>query len=332
VAASALVPVALLAIAFPEGGVEPFAFGAFLPLPLLAIGALWAVPREMIKLRVGIVLYTLGTILAYLIPTAVGSNAARLGTFMAAPLAALVWWPARARLLAASAVPLLYIGWHDAVTDVTLAVGQPSVTDAFYQPLLGFLGRQPGPPFRTEIPFTSYHWEAYAVARKFPLARGWERQLDIADNPIFYHGPLTPATYEAWLQNAAVRFVAVAKAPLDYSARAEVALIDRGLPYLKLVWRTPDWRVYSVEHPTPIVQGDATLRALGADWLELQATRAGTALVHVHFTPYWALAQGSGCVAPAGDMTKVTMREPGPVRLVTRFSVGRIRASSPRCT
>ena len=66
--------------------------------------------------------------------------------------------------------------------------------------------------------------------------------------------------------------------------------------------------------------------------LTLDAQRAGTALVHVHFTPYWALAGGPGCVAPAGDLTLLTLKRAGPIRLVTRFAFDRIGARSPRCT
>ena len=76
------------------------------------------------------------------------------------------------------------------------------------------------------------------VAPEFPLARGWERQLDTKDNALFYDGRLTPAPYDAWLHRLAVRYVAVADAELDYSAKQEVALIDRGLPFLRLVYRT----------------------------------------------------------------------------------------------
>ena len=46
-------------------------------------------------------------------------------------------------------------------------------------------------------------------APRFPLARGWERQLDIADNPLFYGGALTGTRYERWLKRLAVRYVAV---------------------------------------------------------------------------------------------------------------------------
>ncbi len=332
VAAAALTPIAALALAFPEGGREPFAFLTLLPLVLLAIGALWVLPHDSLVLRAGVALYALGTIVAFAIPNAVGSNAARIGTLLAAPLAALVFWPRRIALLAVLALPLLYLEWHDPVRDVVLSSGDPTAASGYYQPLLRFLERQPGPPFRTEIPFTSFHWEAYAVATRFPLARGWERQLDIKQNPIFYGGRLDAATYEEWLHRTAVRFVAVADAPLDYSARVEVALIDRGLPYLRLVFHTAHWRVYAVAQATPIVQGVATLSSLGPDWLALRVSRPGSALVHVNFTPYWALVQGTGCVAPAGAMTRVRFRAAGPARLAIRFSLSRIGAQSPRCT
>ena len=192
---------------------------------------------------------------------------------LAAPLAALIWWPRRAVLLALAAPALLYIGWQAPVRDVAAVAGDPSTTTAYYQPLLRFLSAQPGGrarQFRIEIPFTNSHWEADRVATRFPLARGWERQLDVADNPVFYDGRLNAATYERWLHRNAVRFVALPDARLDYSARAEGALIRSGLPYLRPVMRSAHWRVFAVADPTPIAQGAATLTAMGPDWIALR--------------------------------------------------------------
>jgi hypothetical protein len=342
VAIAALAPVGALAAAFPEGGTEPFVFNAFIPIPLIGVAALLAIGRRRPVLAAGVALYTLGTIASYLIPSAIGSNADRLGTWLAAPLAALLWWRPAHRgeprwrrhmaLLAVVAAPALYLQWHDPVRDLTTASSDPSNEVGYYRPLLNFLKRQPGPPFRVEIPFTSFHWEAYAVASHFPIARGWERQLDIKDNPLFYDGRLTPARYESWLHADAVRFVAVAKAPLDYAGRAEGRLISRGLPYLKPVMRDAHWRVYAVKDPTPIAQGAGALTALGPDWVRLDFKRPGEVLLRVHFTPYWALTRGSGCVGPAGRFTRVLSRRPGPVTLGIDFSLGRIGATSPRCT
>ena len=363
VAVSALVPVGALAIAFPEGGTEPFVFNAFLPIPLMGVAALLAIGRRRPTLSAGVALYTLAIIASYLVPSAIGSNAGRLGIWLAAPLAALLWWhPARRKqgqswtparngepgrrparrteplwrrptvLLALVAAPLLYLQWHDPVRDLTTASSDPSDSVGYYRPLLDFLKRQGDPPFRVEIPFTSFHWEAYAVASHFPIARGWERQLDIKDNSLFYSGRLTPARYRRWLHADAVRFVAVAKAPLDYAGRAEARLIARGLPYLKPAMQDANWRVYAVRDPTPIAQGAGSATALGPDWVTLDVKHPGTVLLRVRFTPYWALTRGSGCVEPAGRFTRVRVRRPGPVALGIDFSLGRIGATSPRCT
>src|SRR5205807_2869172 len=87
-----LLPVLLLAIAFPEGGTEPFAFATLWPIPLIALGAVFALPRSEWTLRTGVVLYAIGCIASYEIATPVGSNAARLAALVAGPLAALIWW------------------------------------------------------------------------------------------------------------------------------------------------------------------------------------------------------------------------------------------------
>jgi hypothetical protein len=217
------------------------------------------------------------------------------------------------------------------VRDVRTADDNSEVTFSYFQPMMTYLSRQPVPPFRIEIPFTLFHWEAYEVAPEFPLARGWERQLDTKYNALFYAGKLTPARYDTWLHELAVRYVAVSDAELDYSAKREVALIDRGLPFLRLVYRSPHWRVYAVRDPTPIATGSATLSNLGPNWLQLQARTTGTTEIRVRWSPYWAITQGSGCVAPSGGFIKLTTTRPGPVRIETRFALNRIGASSPRC-
>jgi hypothetical protein len=332
---ASLAPVGVLALAFPEGGYEPFAFSTLWPIPLIALGALILVRRDERILIAGIVLYTLGCIVAFAVSTAVGSNAARLGELVAGPLAALLLWPRRRALLLAVTLPLLYVQWHAPVRDITNAGWDQSQAVAYYRPLLSFLDRESRPahpPFRVEIPFTAFHWEAYLVAPRFPSPRGWERQLDIQYNHLFYGGALTPLTYEAWLHQLAVRFVAVPDTSLDYSAVKEVALINRGLPYLRLVMRTRHWRVYAVSAATPIVQGPVRLRALGANSLTLETSAPASALIRVRFTPYWSLTEGSGCVAPDAGFTRVTLRRAGVARIGISFSLGRIRASSPRCT
>jgi hypothetical protein len=338
VVAAALAPVVMLAVAFPEGGSEPFGVATMIPILVIAAAALVLLPRAAIRLRVGIAVYAVATVVVFAVPTPVGSNIARMGTLLAAPLAALWWRPRRRVLLAVALAPLLYVGWEPPVHDVVSTDGQPSTSVSYYRPLLRFLAAQPGGPqgaFRTEIPFTELHWESEIVAGRFPIARGWERQLDIADNPIFYGGHLTAAAYEAWLHGNAIRYVAASDARLDYSAVAEMRLIRSGLPYLRLVMRSAHWRVYAVVNPTPLAQGVARVTAMGADSLTLQARSPGVAIVHVHFTPYWKLTGPggpTGCVTPDGAATRLSLRRGGRIRLITSFAVGRIGARSPRCS
>jgi hypothetical protein len=333
---AALGPVMLISWIFPQGGTEPFAFTTMLPLVVVSAIALVALPREMVLLRTGVAIYALATLALFVVPTPIGSNIARMGTFAALPLAALVYSGRRPRLLALAFLPLLYIGWSPAVRDGISGDLDNIASTSFYQPVLDFLALEataPGAaPFRTEIPFTEFHWEAYEVARRFSLARGWERQLDIRYNHIFYGGKLTAATYDSWLHDNAVRFVAISDADPDYSARAEVKLIDQGLPYLRLVFRAPNWRIYQVADATPIVQRPAVLQRLTAGSLTMRVPEPTTFVVRMHFTPYWELSRGSGCVAPDGNWTRLTVRRAGEVRLSTSFSLGRIGATSPRCT
>jgi hypothetical protein len=329
---AALAPVALLSVAFPEGGNEPFTWATLWPIPAISLVALVLIPKRHVTLLAGVVLYALGCIAAFKLATPVGSNAARLGPLLAGPLVALLWYPRRKTWLAVVALPLLYFQWQAPIRDVRTSAGDPSVKISYYRPLLKFLEAQHGPPFRVEIPFTRFHWEAYEVAPRFPLARGWERQLDIKYNSLFYNGTLTAATYYAWLHQLAVRYVAVSDADLDYSAHEETALIDRGLPYLHLVFKSAHWHVYAVDHPTPIARGAASLQKLGPNSLTLRASRPGTVMLRVRFTPYWALSHNAGCVIDEDGFTELQLRHAGPAKLVTKFSLGRIGATSPRCT
>ncbi len=331
VISAALVPIGLLAVLFPEAGRQPFAFGTL--WPLLAAGAFILALRPGRTLSGAVVLYLAGCVLAFAIATPVGSNAARLGELVAGPLVALLLVPRRAYLLLAfAAVPLTWIQIHDAITD--LQHGETANTAAYYRPLIRYLEAQPGAAerrWRVEVPFTAGHWEAYRLAPVIPLARGWERQADIADNSLFYGGRLRTRTYQAWLHRLAVRYVAVADAPPDASAQAEVRLIDRGLPDLRRVARLAHWTVYAVRGSPPIATGAGQVVAMGPSSVTLSVAHPGTVLVRVRWSPYWRLGGIRGCVAPAGRFTAVHARASGRAHLTIDFSLGRVGSRSPRC-
>ena len=56
---AASLPIAVLNLAFPTGGFEPFVFSAFVAIPLLAVARALAGPAEYRALRIGAVLYAL---------------------------------------------------------------------------------------------------------------------------------------------------------------------------------------------------------------------------------------------------------------------------------
>jgi hypothetical protein len=261
-----------------------------------------------------------------------GGNAVRLGALLAGPAAALALWPRRRALLLLLAPALLYWQWQTPVDDWVRASDDASIEAPYYDGVARFLETRPGPPFRVEVPFTDNHWEASLLARHVPLARGWERQLDREVNPLFYDDePLTPERYRRWLDDNAVRYVALADAPIDYSAAAEAALVRTRPPYLHEVWRDRHWRVFEVRDAAPLARG-ATVTALDADRIELDAPRAGRVALRVRWTPYRRLDRGRGCVVQDGDWTALDLRAPGRAVLHASFAPGRIRATSPRCS
>jgi len=341
--AAALAPIAALALAFPEGGTQPFVPSAFYPAlaGTLAIAAL--IPREQCALRVGALLYAVALCGSYFLSTAVGANSDRLGALFAGPVAVCVLAggslrSTRTRVLLVLAPALLYWQANAPVADFAAAASDPGVRASYYAPLLAELralgigyGRVPA---RIEVVPLNDHWEARWMAPHAMLARGWERQLDRYRNGLFYdEAPaLDPARYRAWLLAQAVSYVALPDAKLDYSAVTEARLLRSAPGYLREVWRSPHWRLFAVLGARPLADPPALLLGAGSDSLTLQAPGAGSYLVRVHYTPYWAVAGAHGCVARApGDWTAVRAQRAGPLRLVIRFSLTRIFDHSARC-
>jgi hypothetical protein len=339
IAAAAFLPPVFLAWAFPEGGWAPFPFTAYLPIPVFALACLVLIPREQRVLRWGAVLYGLGATLALPLETPMGGNAVRLGALFGGPLVLCALWGRpvmrnlwTAPLLAVGFAALAFWQWSPAVRDVIKYLEDPAAKSHYFEPLRQFLYTLPDQR-RIEIPFTRSHWEGAEVAPDVPLARGWLRQLDTGLHPIFYKGTINRLTYASWLADNAVRYVALPSAKPDKSSYGERALIEEGLRYLRLRWKSDDWRVYEVLLPAPIViaQRDAriVLEQFGSDELLLDVRKPGEAVVKVRWTPYWY--SSNACVEPDGDWTRVIADEVGFVRLSTRFSPERLFSRGRRC-
>ena len=337
--ASALLPIAALAVAFPDGGTQPYAASSFFPEEVLVLAIAALLPREARTLRLGTVLYGAMMAAAFVVTSPLGSNAERLGALMAAPFAVFALREHRPRLLLALVPVLLFWPSISAAEDLAAAASDPSVSQSYYAPLLRHLrelgGRLTrGRPVRIEVVPTLVHWDARWVASEVAIARGWERQLDSANDALFYSShALTAALYHAWLRTDAISYVALPDAPLDSSAAGEAALLRHAAPpYLRQVWHSAHWRLFAVRKPVALAQPPAVLTRLSADSFTLKTPRAGSFAVRVRFTPYWALERGAGCVLRSADgFTVVQARAAESLRVGIEFSLTRVFDHGPRC-
>ncbi|HET9153366.1 MAG TPA: hypothetical protein VFN85_04555 [Solirubrobacterales bacterium] len=329
-------------VAFPESGQFPFAASSYVAIPLWCAGALvltQGVRAEERQLRRVLIGYLLASTAVWLLPNAMGGNAVRLGALFGGPVLAAVLLSRRPRpavprwlfvpVLVLAVAGSLYWQLTASVTQIARSVGDPSTSPAYFHPAAKWLRAHGAAGARIEVPPTANHWESAYLAPKFELARGWLRQLDTTRDDLFYgdDGPLTSASYGAWLRANAISYVALPDAPLDYSSEEEKRLILAGPSYLDLRFRSPHWRIYEVRDPKPLVAplGAAAAETLwiGRQGFALDVKRPGEFLVRVNFTPYWSISRGSGCILRRGDWTVARAVRPGVFRVDADFSVGR---------
>lgn len=340
-AAAVVVPLAML---FPEGGYEPYPILSFGATALVIGTFALALAAGARTLRVGALVYLAACVACLAIHSPIGSNIERYGVLLAGPLllcsrlgargggnmgVKALLTPAVAAALCASA---LWVVWGP--VRETMAVAHSAATNAsYYVPVERFLAASGGGPVRLEVPLTRSHWEAALLAPSVSLARGWEKQLDSRFDQVLLSPGLSAASYERWLHAQAVSYVALPDVPLDPSSAQEGRLIRAGVPFLREVFASAHWRIYSVLAPTPLVSGPGRLTALGHDSFALHAPAAGRYVVRVRYTRYWTLSRGTGCVAPApGGWTEVSLRAPGSALVAARFSLARAFGSSGSCS
>ncbi len=302
---------ATMATLFPEGGDDRFVATAFWPMLAVAVAGTALLAPGRRALRAGALLYVAVLVGAFVIPTPFGQNALRLPVLLGPALLVLAPRAAAPRFaLVGVVVALVYLQWLPAVRAVDEAHGDPSTAASFYAEPREFLEGVVRPGERVEVAFTHNHWEAAHLATAVPLARGWERQLDEKANPLFYDGrPLTPWRYHRWLHEAAVRWVALPDAPLDYSAEAEARLLEQGVPYLRLAHESPGWKIWEVRDASPPASDGARVVATDPAGFEIEA--GGPTVVRQRYTRWWR--SDGACVSRApGGWTRVTPVE-GPI-------------------
>jgi hypothetical protein len=284
----------------------------------------WGVERARILLCLFVV-YGAATVLAYLVPSAIGDAVTRF-EFVALPVVVLALslsaGHSRPRVLVVAAVALAaWLNLPPLVSSVVAGVRTSASDASYWRPAVSFLRARQTPDYRVEAVDTVGHWPALHLARAgIPLARGWFRQDDFPQNAVLYR-PLTPVSYRAWLHRMAVRYVVLSDAELDYTAHAEAALLRSGRAGLRVVLRTPHLTIFEVPRPLPIVTGPGGARVLSVTHGSalLDVTSAGTYRVAIRYTPYWGVS--AGCVRAAPDgMTRLRVPRAGRVMLAFRWT------------
>jgi hypothetical protein len=300
---AAAVPVVVLALLFPGGGVQPYSFSSARTAVITAV--LVAAVSSSPVVRTGALLYGAAVLLLLVHDNVFGSNILRLGLLLAAPvllLSARRW----VVLLPALAVALV---WQAGPPVGDLHDPHAPPMRAMRGELLS-LGAQ-----RVEVLAPRDHAESGYVAQKLSLARGWARQQDTVINPLFYEGELTAARYLGWLHERAVDHVAMPRtARLDFGSEREGRLLRAGpVAGLEQVWQDAGWVVYRVTDPVPVVAG---VREVSRTRVRLEATAPGPLDVRLRWSR-WLSASGPACLERRGDEVRLQVRAAGTVTVTS---------------
>jgi hypothetical protein len=310
---------------FAHDATYPF-FRGWELISVLAAGTIGAVlslqsPHGRI-LAAFFALWALAAALAFVIPTPVGENVSRLRGLLL-PLLVLAVVLARFRPRWLSGIAILggiaytlvpYVGAAPYRGDTR------SAGAAFWAPAIAFLRDHGRIGYRVEVVPTGDHWEAYWLPHEgFPLARGWYRQLDYAQNSLFYEDKLEPTEYLSWLRRMAVRYVLLPHTQLGRAGEEkEGELLRSGRSGLRLVLKTRTWQIYELPGARPMLTGpgEAAIERYGHDSIAGSTAAAGDYRLAVRFTQYWRVEAGSVCLFESEDgMTVLRVAKAGRFRL-----------------
>lgn len=313
-ALAAAVPMGLIALLFSEPGRMPDTWTVARPV-LLACLAVVVLCRGL-PVRAGAAVYGLGALVVFLAPGPIGSNVERLALlFTGMALLAASWLP-RVLLVVAVAVAAQWtarVPWADLQHAHRLAVER-----AASQRLVAVL-RGLGPiDGRVEVVPFADHGEARVVATAWPLARGWERQVDVLRAAPLYSPHLDAAGYLRWLQQWNVSYVALGRHAHDWSARSELRLLRSPPPWLTVVHSDPEWTVWRVGPARPLVGAGATAVSVRGDAVVLRAVAPGVVPIGIRWSR-WLTVSAGACLRPDGGTTEVVVRRPGTLTVSSSY-------------
>lgn len=315
----ASIPVAVLAVLFPSGGVQPYE-AASAPYAVVA-GLVLAALTHSPTLRLGGLLYALAAGLLVLLSDPFGSNILRLGLLLAAPLVvatATEHW----RLVAPVTAALVL--WQVQPPYADLRAKRPPSFVALNRALLELDVK------RVEVVPLRDHGEAAFVAPVVPLARGWSRQIDTARNPLFYRGGLDAREYALWLQENGVDAVALGpSARADGGGQAERALLLIGnVNGLVRAWSDDTWTVWRYLPADPI--SGLPTRVVDTDRTTVTVVSPGAAAVELKLSwSRWLSVEGPACVERRGEGTLLRFFGAGTAVVGSRLSLSPVGHCTP---
>jgi hypothetical protein len=332
-----LVVLVAVALMFPFQGEQLMNGPAVIAPLVVSVAVAVAAPRQWRTVRAAAVAYALGTVVTACVSSPVGTNVERLAGIAGLPVLAaalservadwrrLRWmgWgmfrSERARLawvlIPVLTVSLNYCGYWlvtKTVSDLRVSTNVPGWA-SHTQGVIGELDRLGADRHRVEVVPARNHREATALAAHVNMARGWNRQLDVERDGLFYVKVLPASAYRAWLDEWAVAYVVLPNGRIDGPAKTEAALIADGPAWLRPVWNDQYWTVYRVTDAVPLVSAPATVVRAGEADVVVRLPAAGSAVLRVVYSP-WFVAAGA-CVRPAGRWTRITAAAGGDYRI-----------------
>lgn len=318
---ASVAPVAITSVIFPDPGVFPFRGAAFAGVLVCCVGVAVLLPAGERVLRLAAAFAAAVSLPLFVMANPLGGNMTRLVVLFVVPVMMCALWRRRPRLVMMAAVPLSF--WLVLPAFASAGhISDPAGRPEYHQPLVDFVTSAAGPIGRVEIPFTDGHWEVAYVAPYVPIARGWERQIDMDRNLILYDPTITAGQYRQWLDDNAVRWVALPDVALDEGGTAEAALIEHGVPGLQLVHTSQHWRIWEVNDAEPIVEDPGVLLRESPDEIVIAVDRPGTVLVRAWYMPYWSANGADACVKTSRDgLLEIVVSKPGLVHLEPQFTL-----------
>ncbi|MEX0426753.1 MFS transporter [Nocardioides sp. DS6] len=306
---------------FPLDGVQPMHWSsAILPCLMAVLLALTA-PAPWRLVRVACAVYVVAVLFSWLVHTPIGTNVTRLGLVFGGVVLTAVLVSGRAR----SPLPArVRLGGRLVRVPVTLLAALALVASGAWQVATAakdLVHTSPAPAWdvdtaavvaklrslgagesRIEVVPSASHREVSALSQ-FVLARGWTRQVDVQYNARFYdqQDPLTAAEYRSWLHAWAVSYVVVPPGRPDNGSLTETALIKAGLPYLRLAWKDPNWRVYRVVDATPTVSGGATVSSWDEAGIVFSVPKPGRYVIKEKYSRHMVLVDALGEPFPSPE-------------------------------